>query len=82
MSNLARADEPELGPVESRPGGSLRIDPLPEPSGVRPSLIIPTYNEAKNVAELVQRLTVLLDGNIGENYELISAKKQILIDFR
>jgi dolichol-phosphate mannosyltransferase len=71
MSNLARADEPELGPVESPPGGSLRIDPLPEPSGVRLSLIIPTYNEAKNIAELVQRLTMLLDGNIGENYELI-----------
>jgi dolichol-phosphate mannosyltransferase len=71
MSNLARADEPDLVPVESPPGGPLRIDPLPEDSGVKLSLVIPTYNEAKNVAELVQRLTVLLDGDIGEHYELI-----------
>ena len=35
------------------------------------SLIIPTYNECKNVKTIVEKLSLLLDGNIPGNYELI-----------
>ncbi len=38
---------------------------------VRLSLVIPTYNEAKNVGQLVERLTALLDPPLGDSYELI-----------
>jgi dolichol-phosphate mannosyltransferase len=38
---------------------------------MRLSLIIPTYNESKNVAELVRQLTALLDPVLGTGYELI-----------
>jgi dolichol-phosphate mannosyltransferase len=38
---------------------------------VRLSLVIPTYNESKNVGELVRQLTALLDPVVGEDYELI-----------
>lgn len=35
------------------------------------SLVIPTYNERKNVKTLVEKLSQLLDGSIPGNYELI-----------
>jgi dolichol-phosphate mannosyltransferase len=35
------------------------------------SLIIPTYNECKNVKTIVEKLTKLLDGSIPGDYELI-----------
>ena len=35
------------------------------------SLIIPTYNECKNVKNIVEQLSQLLDGSIPGNYELI-----------
>ncbi|MBD1830554.1 glycosyltransferase [Microcoleus vaginatus GB1-A2] len=35
------------------------------------SLVIPTYNECKNVKTIVEKLSQLLDGNIPGNYELI-----------
>ncbi len=35
------------------------------------SLIIPTYNECKNVKTIVEKLSLLLDGNIPGDYELI-----------
>jgi dolichol-phosphate mannosyltransferase len=38
---------------------------------IRLSLVIPTYNEAKNVEELVTRLTDLLEPPLGDAYELI-----------
>jgi dolichol-phosphate mannosyltransferase len=53
------------------PQGALAIDPAPAPGGPRLSLIIPTYNEGKNVAELVRQLTELLEPRLGDGYELI-----------
>jgi dolichol-phosphate mannosyltransferase len=54
------------------PTGPLRIDPVSSGAGdVRLSLIVPTYNEAKNVREMVRRLTELLEPQFGEQYELI-----------
>ena len=35
------------------------------------SLVIPTYNECKNVKSIVEKLSHLLDGSIPGNYELI-----------
>ncbi|WP_293338651.1 glycosyltransferase [Microcoleus sp. CAWBG58] len=35
------------------------------------SLIIPTYNECKNIKTIVEKLSQLLDGSIPGNYELI-----------
>jgi dolichol-phosphate mannosyltransferase len=64
------ADHPGLTPC---PSGPLVIPAAP-PDGARAlrlSLIIPTYNEGKNVGELVKQLTTLLDPVIGDDYELI-----------
>src|SRR5262245_26295775 len=55
------------------PEGALRVADRPLPAGrpIRLSLIIPTYNEGKNIRELVRCLTELLDGPLGGAYELI-----------
>jgi dolichol-phosphate mannosyltransferase len=59
-------------PLVPVPTGPLRIDPVSSGAGdVRLSLIVPTYNEAKNVREMVRRLTELLEPQFGEQYELI-----------
>lgn len=54
--------EPPTGPL---------VIPADAAPGVRFSLVIPTYNESKNVPELVERLTSLLSPVLGEAYELI-----------
>ncbi len=58
--------------VESAPSGPLQLasEVAGSPS-IRLSLVLPTYNEAKNVSEIVRRLTVLLDEALGDSYELI-----------
>jgi dolichol-phosphate mannosyltransferase len=66
----------QLGPVESPATGDLRIEPAPAlapvpDTPVRLSVVIPTYNESKNVGELVKRLTELLGPPLGGGYELI-----------
>jgi dolichol-phosphate mannosyltransferase len=38
---------------------------------VRLSLVLPTYNEGKNITEIVRRLTALLDPALADTYELI-----------
>jgi dolichol-phosphate mannosyltransferase len=55
------------------PTGPLVVDELPggPDASVKLSLIIPTYNESKNVGELVERLTNILEGPTGGAYELI-----------
>lgn len=59
------------------PSGPLQIPPLePAPTGtdeppLRFSLVIPTYKESKNIPQIVQRLTQLLDSVIPNEYELI-----------
>jgi dolichol-phosphate mannosyltransferase len=40
-------------------------------TGVRLSLVIPTFNESKNIGELVARLTEILEGPLAGAYELI-----------
>jgi dolichol-phosphate mannosyltransferase len=58
--------------VEAPAQGPLCVEPRSEGAApVRLSLVVPTYNEAKNLAELVGRLTALLDEAIGSAYEVL-----------
>jgi dolichol-phosphate mannosyltransferase len=41
------------------------------PSGIRLSLVIPTFNESQNVTALIERLEGLLEPVLGDAYELI-----------
>ena len=54
------------------PEGALRVDAA-SPSGppLRLSLIIPTFNEARNLGELTAQLTALLEPRLGAGYELV-----------
>lgn len=58
------------------PSGSLKID-QPEKKvsssskSIKLSLIIPTYNESKNIPHLIEKLTNLLEAKIPQQYELI-----------
>src|SRR5580692_8212428 len=67
--------DPEPAPLVPAPRGGYTIDAAvshgDRAQPVRLSLVIPTYNEAKNVGELVERLTNLLEGPLGDAYELI-----------
>jgi dolichol-phosphate mannosyltransferase len=63
-------------PVESPATGDLRVEGVVASAPgqavpIRLSVVIPTYNESKNVAELVKRLTDLLNAPLGGAYELI-----------
>jgi len=49
--------------VPREPAGSERA--------LRLSLIIPTFNERRNLADLIAQLTALLDPELGDDYELI-----------
>lgn len=54
------------------PEGALRIDAaIPSGPPVRLSLIIPTFNEARNLGELTTQLTALLEPRLGAGYELV-----------
>jgi dolichol-phosphate mannosyltransferase len=53
------------------PSGSLLIDKLEGDSPIHFSLIVPTYNESRNVERLLQILCGILDNALGDNYELI-----------
>jgi dolichol-phosphate mannosyltransferase len=57
----------------SVPGGSFEVGPLrgEAPGNVRLSMIVPTYNEAKNIQEMVTRLTQLLDSALPGAYEIV-----------
>ncbi|MDA0267863.1 MAG: glycosyltransferase family 2 protein [Cyanobacteria bacterium] len=56
--------EPPTGPLQIAP---LAADTTP----LAFSLIIPTYNERRNIAAIVDQLTRLLEGTIPGSYELI-----------
>lgn len=57
--------------LEPAPRGSLRIAGGDVADGVRLSLVVPTFNEGKNVAELVRTLDELLRGVLGDRHEII-----------
>jgi dolichol-phosphate mannosyltransferase len=55
------------------PSGSFEVGPLLSEAlgNVRLSMIVPTYNEAKNIQEMVSRLTHLLDRALPGAYEIV-----------
>jgi len=55
------------------PGGPLRVAPAAEITAdpLRLSVVIPTYNESANIAELIGRLAERLDPALGDRYEII-----------
>ena len=53
------------------PTGPLIIPASDAGHSLRLSVIIPTYNESKNVPDLVKQLTALLDPVLGDSYELV-----------
>jgi dolichol-phosphate mannosyltransferase len=58
------------------PTGPLEIAPEPgsgtrAPSALRLSLVLPTYNESRNLEALLAQLTTVLDGAIAGQYELL-----------
>jgi dolichol-phosphate mannosyltransferase len=55
------------------PSGPSTISPLAEgaDSRIRLSLILPTYNESKNIREMVRRLTQVLERALPAAYEII-----------
>jgi len=55
------------------PRGLLRIESSPqsEKSTVRLSIILPTFNESKNIREIITRLSGLLNAPFGSFYEII-----------
>lgn len=55
------------------PTGRLVVSAQPPASrtAVRLSIILPTYNESKNIAALIEQLERLFDPVLGESYELI-----------
>jgi dolichol-phosphate mannosyltransferase len=61
----------QAGMLVATPTGPLVIPARVAESSVRLSLIIPTYNEAKNLPELVAQLQSCLPAAVGDSYELI-----------
>jgi dolichol-phosphate mannosyltransferase len=67
------ATPPDAAGLTGCPTGPL-IVPVQPPAGGAPlrlSLVIPTYNERKNIAELIGQLSALLDPILGAAYELL-----------
>ena len=70
-SDSAEPKTPTLTPV---PVGPFLLDARSAASShpqVRLSLVIPTYNESRNIREIVGQLTKLLEDPLGGAYELI-----------
>lgn len=73
---FAEASERESAPpvILSPPTGLLVVNPLLEnvPGHTRLSVVLPTYNESKNIVELLRQLTRVPDIAIGTAYEIIA----------
>lgn len=66
---------PDLDTLTPVPSGALVVPPLPEDSreerSLFLSLVIPTYQEARNISPLMQQVTQLLDQVLPRAYEII-----------
>ena len=51
--------------------GPLRVSPARPPGPIKLSLVIPTFNESRNVAEFVRQVATVLDACLPGAYELI-----------
>src|ERR1700730_15694704 len=57
----------------STPNGALVVPSMPLGAGtnIQLSIVLPTYNESKNLQEMIRRLTHLLGDSLGAGYEII-----------
>jgi dolichol-phosphate mannosyltransferase len=51
--------------------GSLTVGPAPAGTGILLSLVIPTYNESKNIGPMLQQLSTIMGATFGAAYEII-----------
>lgn len=61
----------EMASLQTYSSGPLVIAPLDDDSGVDLSLVLPTYNEAKNIVPIVEQLVSVLDSVPHLQYEII-----------
>ncbi|MGO9594057.1 MAG: glycosyltransferase [Steroidobacteraceae bacterium] len=66
-------DTVEAAELLSTPTGPYTVGPLHESAAPRLhlSLVLPTYNESKNIREMISRLTHILDDAFPGDYEII-----------
>jgi len=66
-------DTAQTAGLLSMPVGPHTVGPVNQSAGsrVRLSLVLPTYNESKNIREMISRLTPILDGALPGDYEII-----------
>src|ERR1700722_11131482 len=57
--------------LQECPTGRLVIEALPSDADVDVSLVLPTYNEGKNIAAVIEQLMQVLDSVEGLEYEVI-----------
>ncbi|MBV8513844.1 MAG: glycosyltransferase [Acidobacteria bacterium] len=57
--------------LQACPAGELVIAPLPGEAVVDVSLVLPTYNEGKNITAVVEQLMAVLESVEGMEYEVI-----------
>jgi dolichol-phosphate mannosyltransferase len=59
-------------PLLSTPSGPTTVGPQQaDGARIHLSLVLPTYNESKNIREMLRRLTQILDGAFAGSYEII-----------
>ena len=70
---VAQTEASRTAELITPPAGTLIVAPVAEDNrpSIRLSLVIPTYNESKNIPVLLGQLEELLDPVLGEAYELI-----------
>jgi len=59
-----------LAAVLEVPRGPLRVDPEHQPP-IRLSLIVPTYDESRNLEKLLRQLTAVLEPSLAGEYEIL-----------
>jgi len=66
-------DTAQTAGLLSMPVGPHTVGPVDRGTGsrVRLSLVLPTYNESKNIREMISRLTPILDDALPGDYEII-----------
>jgi dolichol-phosphate mannosyltransferase len=71
--SVMNTDIASAGTLLDTPSGPTLVGPLDDSGGARLklSMVLPTYNESKNIREMVSRLTRILDGAFAGAYELI-----------
>ena len=72
-TTLQRAESSPASALASVPTGALVVPPIAEASArrVRLSVVVPTYQEGRNIREIIARLGALLDEPLAGAYELI-----------